>query len=144
EGGEQLQDPPALVAAERAMKMRAGILVDETAVTLAIVSGRGPVECFRFDADENAGPLIATELERRGFKRRRLRVGLDRSLAVVKILELPRSESAALSQMVRFELGRHVPFPPDESGCRWSLEPDPRAGERPPPRARCRLRASAP
>jgi len=105
------------------MKMRAGILVDETAVTLAIVSGRGPVECFRFDADENAGPLIATELERRGFKRRRLRVGLDRSLAVVKILELPRSESVDLSQMVRFELERHVPFPPEDIACDWSANP---------------------
>ena len=105
------------------MKMRAGILVDETAVTLAIVSGRGPVECFRFDADENAGPLIATELERRGFKRRRLRVGLDRNLAVVKILELPRSESTDLSQMVRFELERHVPFPPEDIACDWSSNP---------------------
>jgi len=78
------------------MKIRAGLLIDETVVTLAIVSGRGPVECFSFDAVDNAGPLIATELERRGFRRRRLRAGLDRALAVVKILELPRSESADL------------------------------------------------
>jgi len=100
-----------------------GLLVNETTVTLALVSGRGPVGCLSFDADDNPGALIAAELERRGFKRRRLRVGLDRSLAVVKILELPRSESADLSQMVRFELERHVPFPPDDIACDWSSNP---------------------
>jgi Tfp pilus assembly protein PilN len=105
------------------MTVRAGLLIDETVVTLAIVSGRGPVEYFSFDADDNPGALIATELERRGFRRRRLRAGLDRALAVVKILELPRSESADLSQMVRFELERHVPFPPDDIACDWSSNP---------------------
>src|SRR5262249_56891904 len=114
--------------AGRAMKMRAGLLIDETVVTLAIVSGRGPVECFSFDVVDNAGPLIATELERRGFRRRRLRAGLDRALAVVKILELPRSESADVSQMVRFELERHVPFPPDDIACDWSSNPGRTAG----------------
>ena len=97
------------------MKLRAGLLLDERAVTLAVVSGRGPVECLTFDADENAGALIAAELDTRGYKRRRLRLGLDRSLAVVKILELPRSETVDMGQMIRFELERHVPFPPRTS-----------------------------
>lgn len=105
------------------MKRRAGLLLDDNAVTLAIVSGRGPAECFTFDADDSAGTLIAAELDRRGFKRRRLRVGLDRSLTVVKILELPRSETADVDRMIRFELERHVPFPPDDIACDWSSNP---------------------
>jgi hypothetical protein len=105
------------------MKLRAGLLLDERAATLAVVSGRGPAECLTFDADENAGALIAAELDTRGYKRRRLRLGLDRSLAVVKILELPRSETVDMGQMIRFELERHVPFPPEDIACDWSANP---------------------
>jgi len=104
-------------------KIRAGLLLDETTATLAVVTGRAPVECLSFSADENAGALIAAELDSRGYKRRRLRVGLDRTLAVVKILELPRSETGDLGQMVRFELERHVPFPPEDIACDWSANP---------------------
>jgi len=105
------------------MKRRAGLLVDDNGVTLAIVSGREPVEWLSFEADDSAGALIAAELDRRGLKRKSLRVGLDRSLTVVKILELPRSETANVDQMVRFELERHVPFPPDDIACDWSSNP---------------------
>jgi Tfp pilus assembly protein PilN len=105
------------------MKMRAGLLLDESVATLAVVTGRGPVECRSFSADDNAGALIAAELDSRGYKRRRLRVGLDRALAVVKILELPRSEAGDIGQMVRFELERHVPFPPEHIACDWSASP---------------------
>lgn len=105
------------------MKLRAGLLLDERAATLAVVSGRGPAECLTFDADENAGALIAAELDTRGYKRRRLRLGLDRALAVVKILELPRSETVDMGQMIRFELERHVPFPPEDIACDWSANP---------------------
>jgi pilus assembly protein HofN len=105
------------------MKMRAGVLLDESVVTLAVVTGRGPVECWTFNTNENAGALIAAELDSRGYKRRRLRVGLDRALAVVKILELPRPEAGDMAQMVRFELERHVPFPPEDIACDWSANP---------------------
>ena len=103
--------------------MRAGLLLDESVATLAVVTGRGPVECRSFNADDNAGALIAAELDSRGYKRRRLRVGLDRALAVVKILELPRSEAGDIGQMVRFELERHVPFPSEHIACDWSASP---------------------
>jgi pilus assembly protein HofN len=105
------------------MKRRAGLLLDENSATLAMVSGRGPAECLTFDADESTGSLVAAELDRRGFKRRRLRLGLDRGLAVVKILDLPRSEAGDMDQMVRFELERHVPFPPEDIACDWSSNP---------------------
>ena len=105
------------------MKRRAGLLLDDHSITLALVSGRGPAECLTFEADDSAGTLIAAELDRHGFKRRRIRIGLDRALAVVKILELPRSETANVDQMVRFELERHVPFPAEDIACDWSSNP---------------------
>jgi Tfp pilus assembly protein PilN len=42
---------------------------------------------------------------------------------VVKILELPRSETVDMGQMIRFELERHVPFPPEDIACDWSANP---------------------
>jgi Tfp pilus assembly protein PilN len=105
------------------MSVRGGLLLDERGVTLAVVTGPGTVECLAFDAGENVGALIAAELDGRGYKRRRLRVGLDRSLAVVKVLEMPRAEAGDMDQMVRFELERHVPFPPEDVACDWSGSP---------------------
>ena len=105
------------------MKARAGLFVDEKGLTLAVLSGRGTVECIGFDAGENLGPLIAAELDSRGSKRRRLRVGLDRGLAVVKVLELPRAEGSNLGEMVRFDLDRHVPFPAEDVAYDWRLNP---------------------
>jgi len=105
------------------MKARAGLFVDENRLALAVLSGRGTVECVAFDAGENLGPLVAGELDSRGYKRRRLRVGLDRSLAVVKVLELPRAEGSNLGEMVRFELDRHVPFPAEDVAFDWRLNP---------------------
>src|SRR6202795_2505706 len=105
------------------MKARAGLFVDENGLALAVLSGRGTVECVAFDAGENLGPLVAGELDSRGYKRRRLRVGLDRSLAVVKVLELPRVEGGNLGEMVRFELDRHLPFPAEDVACDWRPNP---------------------
>jgi len=105
------------------MKARAGLFVDEKGIALAVLSGREKVECVAFDAAENLGALVAQELDSRGYKRRRLRVGLDRSLAVVKVLELPRTEGGNLGEMVRFELDRHVPFPAEDIACDWRLNP---------------------
>jgi Tfp pilus assembly protein PilN len=105
------------------MKARAGLFVDDKGLTLAVLSGRGTVECIAFEAGENLGPLVAGELNSRGYKRRRLRVGLDRSLVVVKVLELPRAEGGNLSEMVRFDLERHVPFPAEDIAYDWRLNP---------------------
>ena len=94
------------------MKVRAGVLLEESRVALVFVSPRGEVECLAFEPSEDLGALVAAELDSRGYTRRRLRMGLDRSLAVVKVLELPRTAGGDMGQMVRFELERHVPFPP--------------------------------
>jgi Tfp pilus assembly protein PilN len=104
------------------MKARAGLFVDEDRLALAVLSGRGTLECLAFDAGENLGPLIAGELDSRGYKRR-LGVGLDRSLVVVKVLELPRAEGSNIGEMVRFELERHLPFPAEDVASDWRLNP---------------------
>lgn len=105
------------------MSARAGLLLDERGVTLAVVTAKGTVECLAIDAGENVGALMAAHLDGRGYKRRWLRVGLDRSLAIVKVLEMPRAEVGDMDQMVRFELERHVPFPPEDVACDWSGGP---------------------
>jgi Tfp pilus assembly protein PilN len=105
------------------MRARAGVLLDEGGVIVAVVTGGGAVTCLPLEAGENLGALIAGELDGRGYKRRRLRVGLDRRLAVVKVLELPRAQAGDMGQMVRFELERHVPFPPEDVACDWSGSP---------------------
>jgi Tfp pilus assembly protein PilN len=96
------------------MRPRAGLFVDKDRLTLAVVSARGKLDCLDLDAGENPGARLADELDRHGYKRRRLRVGLDRTLVVVKVLELPRTGGADFGQMVRFELELHVPFPPED------------------------------
>jgi Tfp pilus assembly protein PilN len=105
------------------MKVRAGVLLEESRLVLVVVSPRGEVESLAFEPSEDLGALVAAELDSRGYTRRRLRIGLDRSLAVVKVLELPRTEGGDMGQMVRFELERHVPFPPEEMAYDWSASP---------------------
>ena len=108
------------------MRPRAGLFVDKDRLTLAVVSARGKLDCLDLDAGENPGAGLADELDRHGYKRRRLRVGLDRSLVVVKVLELPRAGEADFGQMVRFELELHVPFPPEDMAgmaSDWSINP---------------------
>ena len=91
------------------MRPRAGLFVDKDRLTLAVVSARGKLHCLDLDVGDNPGARLADELNRLGFKRRRVRVGLDRSLVVVKVLELPRVSGADFGQMVRFELELYVP-----------------------------------
>jgi hypothetical protein len=65
---------------------------------------------------------LAAELGRADAARR-IRVGLDRRLAVVKLIELPRAAGGDLAQMVGFDLERHVPFPPEDVRFDWTELP---------------------
>jgi Tfp pilus assembly protein PilN len=105
------------------MTPRAGLLMEEGRLTLAVVSAGGHLECLALDPGDNPGAQLAGELDRRGFKRRRLRVGLDRNLVVVKELEMPRVGGASFGQMVRFELELYVPFAPEHMASDWSVNP---------------------
>ncbi len=105
------------------MTPRAGLLMEEGRLTLAVVSAGGDLECLALDPGDNPGAQLAGELDRRGFKRRRLRVGLDRNLVVVKELEMPRVGGASFGKMVRFELELYVPFAPEHMASDWSVNP---------------------
>ncbi len=103
------------------MKPRAGLFMDKDRLMLAVLSSRGELECITLDIGDNPGGRLAGELDRQGYKRRRVRVGLDRNLVVVKVLELPRTDGADFGQMVRFELELYVPFPPEDIASDWSI-----------------------
>ena len=105
------------------MTPRAGLLMEEGRLTLAVVSSGGNLECLALDPADNPGAQLAGELDRRGFKRGRLRVGLDRNLVVVKELEMPRVGGASFGEMVRFELELYVPFEPEHMASDWSINP---------------------
>jgi len=105
------------------MTPRAGLLMEEGRLTLAVVSSGGSLECLALDPADNPGTQLAGELDRRGFKRGRLRVGLDRNLVVVKELEMPRVGGASFGEMVRFELELYVPFEPEHMASDWSINP---------------------
>ncbi len=105
------------------MTPRAGVLMEDGRLTLAVVSGRGDLECVALDPGDNPGAQLAAELDRHGYKRRRLRLGLDRNLVVVKELEMPRVGGASFGEMVRFELELYVPFAPEHIASDWSINP---------------------
>jgi len=95
-------------------RSRVGLTFDEGHVVVTAIRGPGRLEQFRLQSDETLATRLATELDARGLGRQRVRVGLDRSLAVVKTLELPRTAGGSLRPMVAFELERHVPFSPQD------------------------------
>jgi len=102
---------------------RVGLFLGDGRLTVVAVTGRDRVERFVVaDAEDPAGALAA-ELGARRLAARRIRVGLDRRLAVVKIIELPRATDGDLAQMVSFDLERHVPFPPEDVRFAWTELP---------------------
>ncbi len=97
------------------IRPRGGLYLDDERLTVAVTSARrGTVECFTLEPGELPGARLKTELETRGIRLRRMRIGLARSLLTVKTLELPPTRGSQLAEMVAFELERHVPFPPEE------------------------------
>jgi Tfp pilus assembly protein PilN len=105
------------------MSTRAGLFIHDGRLTFTAITGRGQIEHFTLEAGENTAALLKAELEARGLKMRGVRVGLDRSLVTVKVIELPRAVTADLAQMVAFELERHVPFPSEEMRFDWKALP---------------------
>jgi Tfp pilus assembly protein PilN len=95
--------------------LRAGLYLRDDRLTVVALSGRrGPLHCFMLEPEEVPGARLKAELESRRLRVRRLRIGLARPLLTVKILELPRARGARLTEMVAFELERHVPFSPED------------------------------
>src|SRR5262245_66404908 len=68
-------------------------------------------EAFTIDA-ENPGAALRAELDARNLVARNVAIGLARSAVTVKPIELP-SIAGETHEMVKFELGRHLPVPAD-------------------------------
>ncbi|HXJ80674.1 MAG TPA: PilN domain-containing protein [Candidatus Methylomirabilis sp.] len=97
------------------MPIRAGLYLRDERLTVVILPGRRrPLQCLALDSGDLPGTRLKSELETRQLKVRRIRIGLARPLLTVKTLELPPTRGAQLSEMVAFELERHVPFPPED------------------------------
>jgi len=102
---------------------RVGLFLDDGRLTVVAVTGRDRVERFVIADSEDPAGALAAELGARRLAARRIRVGLDRRLAVVKLIELPRAAGGDLAQMVGFDLERHVPFPPEDVRFDWTELP---------------------
>jgi Tfp pilus assembly protein PilN len=95
--------------------VRAGVYLRDERLTVVAVSGRrSGLQCFAFEPEEMPGARLKSELDTRQVRIRRMRVGLMRAHVTVKALELPFTRGAQLTDMVAFELERHVPFPPED------------------------------
>lgn len=93
-------------------RIRLGILVGGDRLVAAAIQGRR-VEAFVVEAEQQAAALRA-ELDQRQLSPRRVWLGLPRTAAIVKPIELPAVDGE-LDQMVRFELERHLPFPSEDA-----------------------------
>ena len=100
------------------MPPRIGLFVRDGRVTVVAVT-RDRLEHFVVEDAEDPAVTLAAELRARDLRRRGIRVGLDRRLAVVKAIELPRAAGSDIAAMVGFDLERHVPFAPEGARFDW-------------------------
>ncbi len=103
---------------------RIGLVLAGGRVTGTAVGRGGHLAHWTLDADETLPARLTAELSAHGSPGGRLRAALDRSLVIVKAIDVPRTASRDLSRMMAFELERHVPFPVDDLRCDWLIQPD--------------------
>ena len=94
--------------------LRLGIVLKDQRLAVVVLAGNRVRQVFTLEDQENPAAVLRGELEARRLKVRRASLALPRSLATVKLLELPPAVGGSLAQMVAFELERHVPFPAED------------------------------
>ncbi len=80
---------------------RIGVFLRDDRLTVVALTGRDRLTYVVVDAAEDPAGTLAGELHSRGLGGGRLRVGLDRRLAVVKAIELPTSSDMCRSRPSR-------------------------------------------
>ena len=105
---------------------RIGVFLRDGRLTVVAITRRHRLVHVVVEAAEDPAATLAAELRSRGLGAGRLRLGLDRRLAVVKAVELPQAAGGDLARMIGFDLERHVPFPPEQTRFDWvALPSDP-------------------
>jgi Tfp pilus assembly protein PilN len=102
---------------------RIGVFLRDGRLTVVALTGRDRLAHVVVEAAEDPAATLAAELRARGLGGGRLRLGLDRRLAVVKTIELPSAAGGDLARMIGFDLERHVPFPPEQTRFDWVALP---------------------
>lgn len=102
---------------------RIGAYLRQNRATVVALDAGARVRHLTVEAAEDPAAALAAELSSRGLTRGRLRLGLDRRLAIVKAIELPRTKGGDLARMIAFDLERHVPFPPEHTRFAWTPLP---------------------
>jgi len=105
------------------MRPRIGAYLLKGRVTIAALDARERVSHLTIEGVEDPGAALAAELRSRRLTAARLHLGLDRRLAIVKAIELPRTEGGDLARMIAFDLERHVPFPLEQTRFDWTPLP---------------------
>src|ERR1700730_2704008 len=95
---------------------RVGCLLHDGGLTITVTNGRDHIETRTLEVNESLAGALKAVMDAHARWAGRVRLGLDRSLVTVKLLELPRAAPAELVQMVSFELERHLPFPAEDAG----------------------------
>jgi Tfp pilus assembly protein PilN len=99
--------------------VRLGAVLFPDRVVVALARGGRAIDTFSIVDAEHPAEALRAELESRGLKPRSARLAAQRLFVTVKALELPAAGADDLSQMVQFELERHVPFPSDDAAYDW-------------------------
>src|SRR5260370_34938483 len=94
---------------------RVGCLVHDGGLTITVTDGGDHMETRTLEGNEGLAGALKAVMDAHARWAGRVRLGLDRSLVTVKLLELPRAAPAELVQMVSFELERHLPFPVEDA-----------------------------
>jgi hypothetical protein len=94
---------------------RIGVFLRDDRLTVVGLTGRDRLTYVVVEAAEDPAGTLAAELHSRGLSGGRLRVGLDRRLAVVKAIDLPPATGSDLARRVGFDLERHVRWWPAPS-----------------------------
>ena len=95
--------------------LRLGIVLKDQRLAVVALAGNRARQVFTLEEQENPAAVLRGELDTRRLGVRRASLALPRSLATVKLLELPPAVGGSLAQMVAFELERHVPFPAEDA-----------------------------
>lgn len=96
-------------------RLRLGLVLRDHRLAAVAVAGGRVRQAFTLEDPDNPAALLKAELDARRLRVRRAALGLPRSLATVKVLELPPAPGGDLARMVAFELERHVPFPAEDA-----------------------------